>query len=80
MQWTALRARLMPSVMRAMRESAREHPQNRPTQTIGARVTEIASGAIDRLHQQRRSLTGYFLSPSTAIDREKLFFALVSTA
>jgi hypothetical protein len=45
--------------MRPMRESAREHPQNRPTQTIGARVTEIASGVIDRLRQQRRSLTGY---------------------
>jgi NADP-dependent 3-hydroxy acid dehydrogenase YdfG len=43
----------------SMRESAREHPQNRLPQTIGARVTEIASGVIDRLRQQRRSLAGY---------------------
>jgi hypothetical protein len=30
-------------------------------QTIEFRVTEIASGFIDRLRQQRRSSTGYTL-------------------
>src|SRR5262245_15699508 len=50
-------------MMRPMRDSAREHPPNRPPQTIGARVPEVASGGRDRLRPQRHWLTAYFGTP-----------------